>query len=121
MIAKYKNTKFKNMEELLEFAKHNNLTYYNGFNEDTEFAIFKSTPITTVTIKFDNIWECKLFESKIRNQCLKFIPRKYKPYGNSTILVSNELKNKLRDLKKEQEESYEMVLWRLIIKERGIT
>ena len=113
MIAKYKGKEIKDIKSIEEIAKANIMTYYNGFNEDVEYAIMKSHD-SSMMIKFDNLLECKRFESKIRDQCTKFISRKYKPYGNSTILISNSLKKALAELK-EGKDSYEILLWKIIM------
>lgn len=117
MIAKCKDTTITDPQELINFAEMGEITYYNGYNEDTEFAVMKSSlnPEISITIIFENKKECKLFESKIKKQCKKFIPKKYRPYGKSTVIMSNELKEILTTLK-HGNESYEMVIWKLLLK-----
>lgn len=115
MKAKFEGNIITSMEELLNLCTISIINSYKGRTKDSS-AILTSlaNPKVIIMVDFDNIMECKLFESKIRNQCTQFSPKKFDDVPDSTIAVSNMLKNQLNKLK-EPKESYEMIIWRLIL------
>ena len=115
MKMNYKGYEITSIDELINFAKTSILDHYKGFNEIEKSMMYSSVNHDIVIcIDFENIYECRLFESKIRKYCIGFSPKKYIRSTPTSIGVTESLKQELKKLK-EENESYEMVIWKLLL------
>ena len=115
MKVKFKNYEINSVDELVRFAEANILDNYHGLYEVEKAVMYSSiNPEIIIHIDFDNVYECKLFESKIRKNCRNFSPKKYGISRNSTLGISETLKQELIKLKHDKE-SFEIVIWRLLL------
>ena len=105
------------MVELTDTIQILNLNTYEGFQNDSpeEAQMFSTkNPLCVIRIHYENMLDCKNTERIIRPYLSKFHPRKYSSDNKTSIIISSECKTELAKIK-QRKESYEMVIWKLLL------
>lgn len=110
------NYEITDIDELIYYIGTLELDQYYGHDEFSKIdaRIFtQKKPGKPIIVKYDDVLDCKKTEVLLKPYFSKFTPRKYSP-GTTSIGLSDECKRELDNIKKGKE-SYEMVIWKLIM------
>ena len=103
-------------EENMELLR---TTIYYGYDETQPYAwLWAKKHDARIKIAYDDVFDCKQTELAIRPFCSKFSQRKTSFTPLSSIGVSEDCKQELNNMKSPYE-SYEMVIWRLLLEHYG--
>lgn len=108
-----------NKDDILKLIVEHDLNEYRGNYKDlaSEISSTKRTIPIKIIVSYETIIECRIFEQELRKRCTKFSPKKYRK--NATLAVHGDLKSELDKLCIGTE-SYESIIWRLVLKENGL-
>ena len=109
------------IDELVDTVQLLQTEIYHGYDEHTQpYSWLWATQNKNVRIRiqYDDIYDCKKTELALKPICTKFSPRKYVFNSMKSIGLSEGCKRELGKLK-ENYESYEMVIWKLLLEHYG--
>ncbi len=108
-----------NIDELKQYLVENKLNVYQGYDLNSSAFVFSFTDYQkSVKITYDNLYDCKKTELELKKVCSKFYPKKFKVKKRKSINISQETKSELDNLR-EGTQSYEMIIWKLILEHYG--
>lgn len=111
------NEEITKPSELIHYIKEWNLTSYTGYDETQPRAMIESTkqPFRILMISYDDIWDCKKTEQRIKPYMTKFTPRKYGFNSSTSIAISYSAKQELKKLKNDGD-SFDFIIWKLLLR-----
>lgn len=119
MKAIIENKQITNIQEVINYAKKNNLNVYNGYDENSSAFIYSfKNHKNAIKIMYEDLYDCKKTELILKQVCPKFYPKEFKIAARRTISLSQKCKSEL-DAIQEGTESYEMIIWKLLLHYHG--
>ena len=113
------NYDVNNIDELITTMGLLETTIYYGYDKTQPYAwLWAKKHDARIKIAYDDVFDCKQTELAIRPFCSKFSQRKTSFTPLSSIGVSEDCKQELNNMKSPYE-SYEMVIWRLLLEHYG--
>lgn len=108
------------INELKTYLVENKLNVYNGYDLQSSAYIYSfKDHYNSVKIVYDDLYDCKKTEIELKAVCSKFYPRKFRIKQRRGITVSQETRDELDKLQ-EGTQSYDMIIWRLILEHHEI-
>lgn len=121
MLAIIEDKKTNDIQDVIKYAEENRLNVYNGYDENSSAFIYSfKDHLKAIKIIYDDIYDCKKTELILKQVCPKFYPRRYIMHKwKKSITISQDCKSELDELQKGTE-SYEMIIWRLLLHYKGL-